>query len=50
MTCSLVFAYVFFLLVERPSHKLARMIKVKGARNAADVGKESRIFRRKRIH
>ncbi len=40
MTCSLVFAYVFFLLVERPSHKLARMIKVKGARNAADVGKE----------
>jgi peptidoglycan/LPS O-acetylase OafA/YrhL len=41
MTCSLVIAYVFFQLIERPSHKLARMIKVKGARNAVDLGKES---------
>src|SRR5208283_1214445 len=41
LTCSLVFAYVFFLLVERPSHKLARSIKVKGARKVVDMEKTS---------
>ena len=41
LTCSLVFAYVFFLLVEWPSHKLARRIKVQGARNVAGLGKDA---------
>jgi peptidoglycan/LPS O-acetylase OafA/YrhL len=40
MTFCLVFAYVFYVLVERPSHKLARKIKVKGARNVVDLGKD----------
>jgi len=41
MACSLVFAYVFFLLVEWPSHKLARKIKLRGAHNAAASGKDT---------
>ncbi len=43
LSCSLVFAYAFFLLVERPSHKLARTIKVNRARKVAnpDEGTQS---------
>jgi peptidoglycan/LPS O-acetylase OafA/YrhL len=41
MTCSLVFAYVFFLLVERPSHKLARKFRVKSAGKALELEKGS---------
>jgi peptidoglycan/LPS O-acetylase OafA/YrhL len=36
MASSLVFSYVFYLLVEKPSHALARKIKVRGARQLAD--------------
>jgi len=42
MASSLIFAYLFYFLVERPSHKLARKIKVKGARNVVDLGKDTR--------
>ena len=35
MLCSLGFAYVFYLAVEKPSHKLARKIRVLGNRKAA---------------
>jgi len=35
MISSLVFSYLFYLLVERPSHKLARKIKVRGAQKIA---------------
>lgn len=34
MACSLLFAYAFFALVERPSHQLARRIKLRDAQNA----------------
>ena len=36
MAASLVFSYVFYLLVERPSHALARTIKVRNAQQIAD--------------
>lgn len=39
MGSSLLFSYLFYTLVERPSHKLARRISVRGARNLADVEK-----------
>ena len=39
MACSLLFSYLFYLLIERPSHKLARKIRVRGARNVADLGR-----------
>jgi len=32
MTCSLGFAYVFYVLIEKPSHQLARKIQVYGMR------------------
>lgn len=35
MVCSLGFAYVFYLLVEKPSHGLARKINVMGTRRTA---------------
>jgi peptidoglycan/LPS O-acetylase OafA/YrhL len=35
MASSLLFSYTFYLLVEKPSHALARKIKVRGARNVA---------------
>jgi len=35
MSCSLLFAYVFYQIVERPSHKLARKFKVRGAQSPA---------------
>jgi peptidoglycan/LPS O-acetylase OafA/YrhL len=35
MISSLLFAYVFYILVERPSHKLARKIKLRSSRNSA---------------
>jgi peptidoglycan/LPS O-acetylase OafA/YrhL len=41
MASSLAFSYVFYLLVEKPSHALARKIKVRGARNVVDRTKES---------
>jgi len=41
MSSTLVFAYVFYTLVERPSHQLARRIKVRGARNAVEWRKEA---------
>jgi peptidoglycan/LPS O-acetylase OafA/YrhL len=40
MTSCLTFAYVFYVLVERPSHKLARKISIKGSRGAIPSGKE----------
>ena len=43
MASSLLFAYLFYALVERPSHKLARRIKVRGARNLEGAKNESRI-------
>jgi peptidoglycan/LPS O-acetylase OafA/YrhL len=36
MSCSLGFAYLFYLLVEKPSHQLARKIQVFAARPAAE--------------
>ena len=39
MICSLVFAYGFYLLVERPSHDLARKIKVSGPQNVKGLEK-----------
>lgn len=36
MAACLVIAYLFYLAVERPSHKLARKIKVRGAPQAID--------------
>ncbi|HKI12211.1 MAG TPA: acyltransferase [Candidatus Acidoferrum sp.] len=41
MASSLIFAYAFYFLVERPSHRLARKIKVKGARNVVGSGKDT---------
>ena len=37
---ALVVAYVFYLLVERPSHWLARQVKQKNARTAAPPASE----------
>jgi peptidoglycan/LPS O-acetylase OafA/YrhL len=37
---SLLFSYTFYLLVEKPSHALARKIKVRGARNVANRNEE----------
>jgi peptidoglycan/LPS O-acetylase OafA/YrhL len=39
MASSLLFSYLFYLLIERPSHKLARKIRVRGARNVSDFKK-----------
>ena len=39
MASSLLFSYLFYLLIERPSHKLARKIRVRGARNVLDFKK-----------
>lgn len=39
MTSCLVFAYAFYVLVERPSHRLARKISVRGDRGATPSGK-----------
>jgi peptidoglycan/LPS O-acetylase OafA/YrhL len=36
MAVCLGFAYAFYLVVERPSHNLARRIKVRGAQNVAE--------------
>jgi peptidoglycan/LPS O-acetylase OafA/YrhL len=36
MASSLAFAYLFYLLVERPSHNLARRIRVRGAQNVVE--------------
>jgi peptidoglycan/LPS O-acetylase OafA/YrhL len=44
MAFCLVFAYVFYVLVERPSHRLARKINVKGARNHVDLVKDTPII------
>ena len=41
ISSTLMFAYLFYLLVERPSHRLARRIKVRGARNAVEWRKEA---------
>jgi peptidoglycan/LPS O-acetylase OafA/YrhL len=41
MASSLLFSYLFYILVERPSHKLARKIKVRGTRSLANRGKEA---------
>jgi peptidoglycan/LPS O-acetylase OafA/YrhL len=40
MASSLAFSYLFYLLVEKPSHALARKIKVRGARNVVDWKEE----------
>jgi peptidoglycan/LPS O-acetylase OafA/YrhL len=37
MSSSLLFSYLFYVLIERPSHKLARKIRVRGARNVSDI-------------
>jgi hypothetical protein len=37
MSCSLGFAYVFYLLVEKPSHQLARKIQVYSTRKPLEV-------------
>jgi peptidoglycan/LPS O-acetylase OafA/YrhL len=39
MASSLLFSNLFYLLIERPSHKLARKIRVRGARIASDLEK-----------
>jgi len=39
MASSLLFSYLFYLLIERPSHKLARKIRVRGACNVSDFKK-----------
>jgi peptidoglycan/LPS O-acetylase OafA/YrhL len=39
MTCSLGFAYVFYLLTKKPSHQLARKIQVYGMRCPVVTGK-----------
>jgi peptidoglycan/LPS O-acetylase OafA/YrhL len=39
MLCSLAYAYVFYRLVERPSHQLARKIRVYGTRRAVPTEK-----------
>jgi peptidoglycan/LPS O-acetylase OafA/YrhL len=41
MGSSLLFSYVFYLVVERPSHKLARKIKVHGPRRLGDPNEET---------
>ncbi len=37
MLFSLIFAYAFYVLVERPSHRLARMVKLRGARETSET-------------
>ena len=43
MASSLAFAYAFYILVERPSHIVARRIKVRGARNVVDLVKNGEV-------
>jgi peptidoglycan/LPS O-acetylase OafA/YrhL len=38
MASSLIFAFAFYILIERPSHRLARKIKVRGAWKSAESG------------
>jgi peptidoglycan/LPS O-acetylase OafA/YrhL len=40
MASSLLFSYVFYVLVERPSHKLARTIRVRTVSNSKDSKKD----------
>jgi len=44
MASSLLISYLFYALVERPSHKLARKIKVRGAQNPVELKKEKEII------
>jgi len=44
MGSSLLFSYLFYVVVEGPSHKLARRITVRGARNASDLRKSPRTI------
>jgi peptidoglycan/LPS O-acetylase OafA/YrhL len=37
MASSLLFSYLFYMLIERPSHKFARKIRVRGAQNASGL-------------
>jgi peptidoglycan/LPS O-acetylase OafA/YrhL len=39
MASSLLSSYLFYVLIERPSHKLARKIRVRGGHNALDLEK-----------
>ena len=43
MSCCLAIGYVFYFVVERPSHRLARKIKVKGMQQAAKVSQADAI-------